>query len=656
MARMRLAGLLVFPLLAPILGGIASAATGPSAPALEWLRSVASGRTDPAEGTALSDNLTRQRRDELRRDLTRLKSRLRPDDLRPLDEKKDGDLAGVIVSQVTGFDSTTIQIHAVAMVKREGKWLPAPSPASFDGVGLLFNDELRRRARALEDWMIRARGEQFARLRENIHSHLADEMRRAVDPDLLSEGQPEAMAEAFVEACRQRSIPAALALTGGLETPFPSDWGETVQAITRAFDQELSRHPAWRLLAAPDALRAVVHHEQTKRDGMVSVVALDPGTSSALPLRPRAIHLPLERTASHRWRIRLPEMLRLPALDPGRAAEIAREDAVIDADLIRRFPGKLRERYPAAPRTEARAAADALLAALQDPTPAPIVPLLDLSGDPAASEAALIRCVRWWRELRARNDLRSPLLLDFRESGREACAIVQQFSAASPAPAELSSFFFRRDDAGWLADSDLPGDKRGPDRDDETLSLWVKETRHRLAKGWAADIVIPTGDLPPDSAPPEASVRGVIGNWQQALEKKNPHDLLRLCAHLPGEDSLTRALRRAGQELLFADRIEILGVSRSGRWTGVSLRATSRGSLSHPLLILATTPDGPRVLPELDLAAPATRPREFLNNGIFERVAALLPREAVDELRSLSEQHREVADDDRTARPEPTPE
>src|SRR5690606_7042270 len=152
-------------------------------------------------------------------------------DLRPLDEKKDGDLAGVIVSQVTGFDSTTIQVHAVAMVKREGKWLPAPSPASFDGVGLLFNDELRRRARALEDWMIRARGEQFARLRENIHSHLADEMRRAVDPDLLSEGQPEAMAEAFVEACRQRSIPAALALTGGLETPFPSDWGETVQAI-----------------------------------------------------------------------------------------------------------------------------------------------------------------------------------------------------------------------------------------------------------------------------------------------------------------------------------------------------------------------------------------------------------------------------------------
>src|SRR5690606_25873473 len=135
--------------------------------------------------------------------------------------KQDGDLAGVIVSQVTHYDATTVQVHAVAMVRRDGKWLPAPSPASFDGTGLLFRPELIERARALEEWMIRARGEQFARLRENLFAALVEDMKGAASTALLARGDPDAMVAAFANACRQGDIPAALALAGGLEQPFP---------------------------------------------------------------------------------------------------------------------------------------------------------------------------------------------------------------------------------------------------------------------------------------------------------------------------------------------------------------------------------------------------------------------------------------------------
>ncbi len=637
-------------ILLPLLCSSTLASSGPADPAVEWLRAVAAGRTDPAEGTALSKDLTDQRREAIRQQLTRLRTRLRPDDLRALEDKQDGDLAGVIVSQVTGYDAATVQVHAVAMVRREGKWLPAPSPASFDGAGLLFHPELRQRARALEEWMIRSRGEQFARLRENIFSTLVDEMKRTIDPDLLRDGEPEKMAQAFVDACQKRSIPAALALTGGLEQPLPGDWSDTVQTVTRALGGG-GKHPGWRLLAAPEVLRAVVHSEQTKRESMVSLVCLDPG---ATPLRPRAIHLTLEKSESQRWRILLPETLDLSSLDARNATDTAREDAAIDADLIRRFPEKLRALIPARPLPESRAVLDLFLAALRQPSLDAVVPHLDLSGDPGRAIDTLVHCALQWRELHQPRDLRLPLALDFRESGPEACAIVHRFSAVSPVVADLSAFFFRRDDHGWLADADLTGVSRGPQRDDETLSIWLKETRARFEDAWASGLMLPLENIAPGSAPAEDAARETAAAWRKAIAAGDPAAMLALSAFLPEHHGMDRALRNTGRELISRVEGEILAVRRAGHWAGVSVRVeNSSGEISHPFHLVAATPDGPRILPEFELFAPLTRSREHLNTWAFKRIAGLLPAEASGELKTLFDHHCELAAADRAARPDP---
>ncbi len=626
------------------------ASSGPAGPAVEWLRAVAAGRTDPADGTALSKDLTHQRREAIRQQLTRLRARLRPDDLKALEDKQDGDLAGVIVSQVTGYDAATVQVHAVAMVRREGKWLPAPSPASFDGVGLLFHPELRQRARALEEWMIRTRGEQFAHLRENIFSTLVDEMRETMDPDLLRNGEPEKMAQAFVDACQKRSVPAILALAGGLEQPLPGDWPDTVQTVTRALGGGV-KHPGWRLLAAPEVLRAVVHSEQTKRESMVSLVCLDPGVT---PLRPRAIHLSLEKGESQRWRIRLSETLDLSSLDPRDAATMAREDAAIDADLIRRFPEKLRTLIPARPLSESRAALDRFLAALRGPSLEAVVPYLDFSGDPEEAIDTLVHCAQQWRELHQPHDLRLPLTLDFRESGPEACAIVHRFSAVTPLAANLSTFFFRRDDHGWLADADLTGASRGPQRDDETLSIWLKETLARFEDAWASGLMLPLEEIAPGSAPAEDAARETAAAWRRAIAAGDPAAMLALSAFLPEHHGMDRALRNTGHELISRVEGEILAVRRAGHWAGVSVRSENAlGEISHPFHLVVATPAGPRILPEFELFAPLTRSREHLNSWAFKRVAELLPAEASAELKSLFDHHRELAAADRAASPDP---
>ena len=156
---------------------VASAADGPGDAALSFLRGLKDGKAVFAVGdTAVSPELSEEERADLAARLDKLGRHIRPEDLKVIQEKQDGELAAVLVSQVTNYDSSSVQVHAVGLVKSAGKWKPAPVPSSFDRTGLSFRPGFLARAKQLEDWMLRSRGEQLVRLKDNIFSMLADEM------------------------------------------------------------------------------------------------------------------------------------------------------------------------------------------------------------------------------------------------------------------------------------------------------------------------------------------------------------------------------------------------------------------------------------------------------------------------------------------------
>lgn len=632
------------------------AADGPGEVALSFLRELTKENGVFAVGdTAISPDTPDKHRADIAQRLSRLGRGIRPADLRVIDQKLDGDLAAVLVSQITDFDSNSVQVHAVGLVKSADKWRPAPVPSSFDSTGLSFRPGFLQRAKELENWMLRGRSEQLVRLKEDSFALLFEEMRKVRSPDELHEAKPEKIAADFLAALKARSLPGVLSLLGGLESPRPSEWDETFNALARVMRQTKIDHPGWRLLAAPEALRAIVMTEEDGEDGLVSVVALDPAGDLGIRPRPRAIHLPLVRSKAGMWRIRLPQDLLLPA--PKHIPQDSDEDEDdVDADIIAAFPEKLLAVCPALAEPTPRAAADALLAALKTPSLEALAPRLDLAAASSIALQGMGRAARLWQRLHQPDDLTSPVLLEIHESGDDACALVQLFSAKLPEESVVETLFFQRGAAGWLANPGFSGSSAlSFTKDAKAIGEWSGPALKARGKDWAEGLLTRLGGIPADSAPPEEDARQLVAAWRDAIFNVDAAGMLARSACFDDDEGRKRMLQNSGYELLSRQKGEILGVHRAGRWAAVSMRVPATpgddSADAFPLYVVAATAAGPRVLPELDLFDPLTRSREFLNRRVWDRVAARLPDGARGELETIYEKHRTLSAAAREPRP-----
>lgn len=638
------------------LSAAAPAADGPGEAALSFLRGLTEENGVFAVGdTAISPDTSEKRRADIAERLSRLGRVIRPDDLRVIDQKLDGDLAAVLVSQITNFDSNSVRVHAVGLVKGADKWRPAPLPSSFSSTGLSFRPGFLQRVKDLENWMLRARGEQLLRLKDDAFALLFEEMRKLRSPDELHEAAPEKLAADFLAALKARSLPGALALLGGLENPRPTEWDETFQALARIFQSSEIRHPGWRLLAAPEAARAIVMTEQNGDDGLVSIVALDPAADFETRPRPRAVHLPFVRSKAGLWRIRLPQDLLQPA--PRTIPQTGDdEDDLLDADLVASFPEKLREASGVTPEATPRAAAEALLAALRSPSLQTLAPRMDLEPKSGIALEGLGRAARLWQRLHQPEDIAWPVLLEVHESGDDACALVQVFSAMVPEKPSIEALFLQRGESGWLANPGFSGSSAlAHAKDSAGLAKWSGPAMEAREKVWTDGVLTRVGGIPADSAPTEQDARRLVGEWRDAIAAGDASAVIARSACFDDEDGRKRMLQNSGYELLSRQKGEILAVHRAGRWAAVSMRIPATpgddSADAYPLYVVAATAAGPRVLPEIDLFDPLTRGRELLNRRVWERLAARLPEGARGELESIYEKHRTLSAADRGQRP-----
>lgn len=642
-------------------GGIVRGAQSPSEAAVEWLRHVADGEaeTDLADETAISPDASEEDLKSIRKRIDHLRKDLRAGDLKAVADKQDGDLAAVLVSQITNYDANSVQVHAVGLVKSEDRWLPAPLPSSFNNTGLSLRPGFLQRVQKLEDWMLRTRSAQLVRLKDDAFSLLFDEMKKAKIPHGLLESSPGKIAADFLTALQSKDLPSALAMSGGLETPRPTDFDEVFQVLSRVLRQKKITHPGWRLLAAPEAVRAVVRAEQGASDGLVSIVGLDPAGNFQARPQARAVHLPFVRSKAGTWRIHLPRELLSPPLHekvPGREAD----DAAIDADLVASFPAKAAASLASGDAPTARVAAESIVAALRAPSFASVCARMDLSGEPDVVLAGVGRAAHLWQRIHHPSESSAPILLDVKEAGDGACALVQMFSNREPRNPAIETICLRRKQGGgWLAHPAFSGSDALPGFEDGgELEGLVAAALAAREKDWSAGVLVRIGGIAADSAPSEEEARKAAEGWRSAIVAGDGAGMLSLSACFDDEAGSTRLLKNTGYELASRQKGEILGIHRAGRWAALSLRvppaAGDDSAASYPLVVVVATPAGPRVLPELDLFDPLTRSREFLNRSVWERVSARLPEGARGELESIYEKHRTLSAADRARRPKST--
>ena len=99
-------------------------------------------------------------------------------------------------------------------------------------------------------------------------------------------------------------------------------------------------------------------------------------------------------------------------------------------------------------------------------------------------------------------------------------------------------------------------------------------------------------------------------------------------------------MRNISYELSGTNRGEavLAKLHRSGSWVAATIRRVSENKTQDVFIPIVMTPDGARLLPELDLIAEDSRTRIFLNNAAFERLGKNVEKGLVGELQKLFEE------------------
>lgn len=628
---------LVFLLLLALPAPAASA--DPNEAALAFLEKVRTGKLnlEPDGDTALSANTQEHKRLEITRRLERTALDLETGTLEAAESKTDGDLAAVVIRKTGGFDPARLRVCAVALVRKNGLWCPAPVPASFENTGIGFAPEIRRRARTLEDWMLDRQASVLGLLRQQVTEHMRTEILASLSLDQLRAMSADEAGRTFIEACAKPRLPAMLALLGGLQPNLPDDWSSRLQYANAAADAPQSASLPWRLLVAPDVVRVIVHQESDETTGQLSLACIDPaGTKSRALPNIKFIHLELEKSTTGLWQVNPPQsFLEPPDARTRKPWAEHQGDDDDDDDLLDELPARLRASHPLLPQATFPAALTALQDALEAPTPLPLLALLDLTGPVKTARTGCLKAIALWSWLHDSAAVRHPVLLDSVAHETTAAAAFQFFAVPQDG-FDLRMFYFERGDDGWHLLSGLALDDLCQDRF-AAVTRWVAAETDGWTGTWRGKVladapaIIPSDKTPPPSA---ADTRKLLDDWFEAIDSGDFSAALKLCARLDSKDSSSRLLRNLGYEINSARKSKVrptvIGIAPGRFWTAATVRTNQAENPATACYPVISTPAGPRLLLEADLFISSDRSRKFLNNASFEHLRDAAPAAAAD--------------------------
>ncbi len=624
-----------------------AAPSDPGETAVHFLEKVRAKNLDLAPGadTALSPQTSEAKRKEIARRIERMAQDLGDDPLEVGAMKLDGDLAGVLVRKISGFDPNRMQIFPIALVKRGTEWTAAPVPASFENSGVRHTTALRQRLKTLEDWMLREQVLDLAHLRDQS----AERMRRKIEEKLpaatLRTLDYQQVVARFLNATKTRNLPEIFGLLGGLAAELPPDWPSRITAAQNAVAAGSEVTLPWRLLMSNDILQTIVHQEEEGRSALISIACLDPSGSTTNLSHPplQLVHLDLTKSKDGLWRINLPGYFLQKSVSPDEEPnEEPNEepDDKLDVDLLDAFPAKLSQSYPATPQPTAEAARNAVISAFHEGDLSSIMRLIDLSGGAQTARESCIRAAQLWWVFRAPSAVRRALPLGLHEERDHAAASFQFFSSRNPDRLDLQILYFKKSTAGWIW-TPIPSPESMA-----SFSEWLTLQTEKWRDQWQNVLLndCPVLDkLPETDAPTEEECRNLVESWLQAVYAGDIIAALRFTARLNMPESKDSLLRNQGYELSDARKNKrpppIIGVYRGRNWAAVGTQMESDQKTFSPLYSVVATPSGPRILPEIDLSASSKRSRDFLNKTTLKRLGKFNP-DAATQLEKLFSTHQ----------------
>lgn len=626
----------IFLLLLAVTAAAHAAASDPARAALDFLEKVRTRTVnlEPGADTAISSQTAPEKKNQIARHLDRMARDLGTDSLEIGEVKLDENFAAVLVCKTGSFDPGHLQIFPVALVKHGAEWLAAPVPASFENAGAGCAIALKKRLENLEDWMLRGQITELEKLREQAASRMRQRIESQLTENDLRNYDTHQVADAFLTACEKKDASAVLGFIGGLAIPLPDDWSARLTAVNQAMANQASTTSPWRILTAPEILRVPVSEKSAANPDSFSLAYLDPASSDTKSSQPQiqTSTFGLTKSKNGLWQINLPAHFVTATAAPA-------DDQ--DVDLRNTFATKWSAAHPAKPQASALSARESLTAALKEATLPALLQLTQLPTDPENARYSLTEAARIWWLLHSPAVVchAIPLGVQVRES--QAVAVFQFFSAREPDRLDAQTFYLEKSAAGWLWNPSPSPSLREPFRD------WITAETQKWSGKWQQALLAESLIFknPIESPAPETEqARQCVTHWFEAIHRGDLPTALKLTARLDEIRSGPIVLKNLGYEIASSRQDtsppEVTRIYSGKIWTAVGMKTQLQGKPSYPLYPIIQTPQGPRILAEVDLLAADNRGRDFLNRAALQRLDGHATPEAIAELRDLSSQHK----------------
>lgn len=623
--------------------------------ASSYLRMLNEGKFDIAGSTALSPNCELSRRKEIREQLEFYrKTSLNRGDAFILEEKKtDGKFMALLLRSKNPTSPLTTRIHAIAMLQRDQIWRPAPLPGSFSNTGYGYDPDVEKTVRSLERWMAREKIKRETEARKNASNKLLSEIARREKKAGLENLDPEKAVLLLIEAIRGKDVMQVLAIMGAASGELHEPLETSVNDVSRGLGIDLVSND-WHLVTSRSVIAQVMKVDNTKNE--VAVGFWDPMTKT----HEKILYFPVFKSGGKTF-ARLSELLKVALLAKNeRWQQRWRHRRGDETDLRKKLPFTIFKNTKASSSPDRHQLLEEVLKIHKSGDFSKLVPLLPRDGEYFSKDEnqkkGLQELGSLWKNLAWMKA--NPLhVLEILEDDGIALAPLQFAKTNRPGEfATVQLWMTKLDDRWHLIPEDILSEFGGKKAQatmrklKKRLQSIQKEQQEKQSRELMDQVVILTPPLTLD-VPAEQNARILLTTFRTLLRTKDTASALARCAVLKGTESaqtlkiFNYAIRGAADH---TDQDEFIGISKVGKWLGITLRTTSKSSgvMEYPLYIIVNTPKGGRILIDVDLRHATNKGRELLNAKAWRKLKDGLPKDSYAEVQSLFKAHekRSLAD------------
>jgi hypothetical protein len=616
--------------------------------AISYLKKIANGDLDVTKDTALSSNCSSSRRIKIREHLTFIQlNYFRKNDTFSLELLEQGkQFSAVLIRVENTATPLDTRIISVAMAREKDGWKPAPLPNSFTNINYGYDESVEKKIKHLEKWMTTEKTKREIAIREKATSKfqsLLAKNEKELQPNKIDAGTAVLK---FIDACQHNNLMKALVSMGAASDALDDPLNDTINYVSNGLETRDTNNK-WQLLTNSSSIYNIMNIDNKRNEVAVGFYNPLMRTSS------QVLYFPIKEKGQKNF-VRLSPSLEA-AVKPNknqrqRHFHHRRDD---EQKLIRKIPSVIFKNIEAKHAKSPEKLVEDFLGATNFKDAVALLPTKELPIPSEDGQIALLESLAFlWQGFNSVRSLPKPSIKIARD-GLLAAAPLEYAQ-----PKKLGAFQTWR---LWM----IKGDKGWHLIPEKSIAAIVDEKIKLKIKGLSEKLDIITKNQRKERSKKMLShvTKIDLVELKEAVTKQEAINLFKLyrsrlrsndyaaaldCCALLDNSSDTRTLKNFNYAIRGAsDHTKddlILGVVKSGKWSGVSVRTQSKTSGTHdyPMYLFLNTNNGAKILLDIDLRYPSNKGRSIINKKNWDKIEKKFPNDSLKRVETIFVAHEKI--------------